>query len=191
MRSLDGFVDNEKNLLVTKNAGRWHIFRHPWPKDLAAIKEVGFGVPAQMISDETIMKKSPSPVDRYVGSRVRLRRITVGMSQERLGEALGVTFQQIQKYEKGSNRISASRMQNIAQVLGVPVSFFFDGAPRDQAMDLAIGFAEPHQAEYSVDILSTPEGIALARAFSSIEDPKVRRRVVDLVTTLVDSQRKD
>jgi len=144
-----------------------------------------------MSADDNLMKKAPSPVDRHVGSRVRMRRITVGMSQEKLGEALGVTFQQIQKYEKGSNRISASRMQNIAQVLGVPVSYFFDGAPRDEGLAMASGFAESGQADYAVDIFTTPEGVALARAFASIEDPKVRRRVVDLVTTLVEGQRKD
>lgn len=143
-----------------------------------------------MSADENLMKKAPSPVDRHVGSRVRMRRITVGMSQEKLGEALGVTFQQVQKYEKGSNRISASRMQSIAQVLGVPVSFFFDGAPRDESLGMAVGFAESSQADYTVDIFSTPEGVALAKAFASIEDPKVRRRVVDLVTTLVEGQRK-
>lgn len=143
-----------------------------------------------MSADENLMKKAPSPVDRHVGNRVRMRRITVGLSQEKLGEALGVTFQQIQKYEKGMNRISASRMQSIAQVLGVPVSFFFDGAPRDLALG-AVGFAETAQADYTIDIFSTPEGVALARAFASIEDPKVRRRVVDLVTTLVEGQRKN
>lgn len=143
-----------------------------------------------MSAEDNLMKKAPSPVDRHVGSRVRMRRITVGMSQEKLGEALGVTFQQIQKYEKGTNRISASRMQNIAQVLGVPVSFFFDGAPRDEGLAMAVGFGEGAQPDYSVDIFSTPEGVALARAFASIEDPKVRRRVVDLVTTLVEGQRK-
>ncbi len=119
-----------------------------------------------------------------------MRRITVGMSQEKLGEALGVTFQQVQKYEKGTNRISASRMQNIAQVLGVPVSFFFDGAPRDESIAMAVGFTDNSQASYGVDIFSTPEGVALARAFASIEDPKVRRRVVDLVITLVEGQRR-
>jgi transcriptional regulator with XRE-family HTH domain len=134
------------------------------------------------------MKKSPSPIDRYVGSRVRIRRITMGLSQERLGEALGVTFQQVQKYEKGSNRIGASRLQNISKVLTVPVSYFFDGAPLEDGS--AAGFAEPAQADYVADIFSTPEGVALARAFSSIEDAKVRRRVVDLVTTLVEGQKK-
>jgi transcriptional regulator with XRE-family HTH domain len=144
-----------------------------------------------MAGDLTQMKKAASPVDRYVGSRVRLRRITVGMSQERLGEALGVTFQQVQKYEKGMNRISMSRMQRIAQVLGVPVSYFLEGAPRDENAPQQFGFAEGTQQDYTADILSTPEGIALARAFAAISDPKVRRRVVDLVDTLVDSQRKE
>lgn len=143
-----------------------------------------------MSASEHVMKKAPSPVDRHVGSRVRMRRITVGLSQEKLGEALGVTFQQIQKYEKGTNRISASRMQNIAQVLGVPVSFFFDGSPRDESIGMAVGFADNVQADYTADVFATPEGVALARAFASIEDPKVRRRVVDLVTTLVEGQRK-
>lgn len=144
-----------------------------------------------MAADDNPMKKAPSPVDRHVGNRVRMRRITVGMSQEKLGEALGVTFQQIQKYEKGSNRISASRMQNIAQTLGVPVSYFFDGAPRDESLGMAVGFAESQQADYAADIFATPEGVALARAFASIQDPKVRRRVVDLVTTLVEGQKRD
>jgi len=144
-----------------------------------------------MAGEDSHMKKAPSPVDRHVGSRVRLRRITVGMSQERLGEALGVTFQQVQKYEKGTNRISMSRMQSIAQVLGASVSFFLEGAPKDEGSVPAYGFAESRQPEYATDLLSTPEGIALARAFASIEDPKVRRRVVDLVTTLADGQKKE
>ncbi len=143
-----------------------------------------------MAADDSHLKKAPSAVDRHVGGRVRLRRISVGMSQERLGEALGVTFQQVQKYEKGSNRISVSRMQQIGQVLGCTVSYFLEGAPNDNNARMAAGFAETSQAGYSLDILSSPEGIALARAFSAIEDPKVRRRVVDLVTTLVDGQRK-
>jgi len=143
-----------------------------------------------MAVDDSHMKKAPSAVDRHVGSRVRLRRVSVGMSQERLGEALGVTFQQIQKYEKGTNRISMSRMQNIAQVLGAPIAYFLEGAPRDE-MAMMAGFAEPQQQEYSAEILTTPEGMALARAFASIDDPKVRRRVVDLVTTLAEGQKKD
>ena len=75
------------------------------------------------------MSKAPNPVDKYVGSRVRMRRIMLGMSQEKLGEALGLTFQQIQKYEKGTNRVGASRIQQIAEILQVPVSFLFEGGP--------------------------------------------------------------
>lgn len=135
------------------------------------------------------MKKSPGPVDKHVGGRVRMRRILVGMSQEKLGEALDLTFQQVQKYEKGTNRIGASRLQQIAQVLGVPVTFFFDGAPQERGM-AELGFAEPPQADLSFDLLSTPDGIQLAKAFLSIDDPKVRRRVVDLVSTLVEGHRR-
>jgi transcriptional regulator with XRE-family HTH domain len=76
-----------------------------------------------------MLTKAPNPVDRHVGSRVRMRRMLIGMSQEKLGEALGITFQQIQKYEKGTNRIGASRLHHIARVLGVPVEFFYEGAP--------------------------------------------------------------
>lgn len=141
------------------------------------------------LASETLsMKKAPSSVDRHVGTRVRMRRIFVGMSQERLGEALGVTFQQVQKYEKGMNRIGASRLQNIAKVLGVSVTYFFDGAPQDDGV--LAGFAEGQQASYSPDLLATPEGVQLAKAFSQIDDPKVRRRVVELVTTLVEGQKR-
>ena len=77
---------------------------------------------------QMMAKKSPNPTDKYVGSRVRMRRLMLGMSQEKLGEKLGLTFQQVQKYEKGTNRIGASRLQHISQILKVPVSFFFDGA---------------------------------------------------------------
>ena len=144
-----------------------------------------------MAGEDMHLKKAPSAVDRHVGSRVRLRRISVGLSQERLGEQLGVTFQQVQKYEKGTNRISVSRMQQIAQVLGCTVSYFLEGAPRDESFGMAVGFGEERQAAYSMDLFSTPEGIALARAFSSITDPRVRRRVVDLVTTLAETATKE
>src|SRR5882757_2050353 len=103
-------------------------------------------------------KKQPNPIDIHVGSRVRLRRMMLGMSQEKLGESLGITFQQIQKYEKGTNRIGASRLQHIARVLSVPVSFFFEdapGAPSDQPG----GMAEPKSANYVVDFLSSAEGL--------------------------------
>ncbi len=127
-------------------------------------------------------KKKPNPIDVYVGSRLRLRRNMLGMSQEKLGESLGITFQQIQKYEKGTNRVGASRLQAISTILGMPVSFFFDGAPTENAG--LPGFGEEGQADYAGDFLSTSEGIQLNRSFVRILDPKVRRRVLELVKTL-------
>ena len=128
-------------------------------------------------------KKSPNPVDKYVGSRVRMRRMMVGMSQEKLGESLGITFQQIQKYEKGTNRVGASRLQNISSILNVPVSFFFEDAPGDQPSN-ATGMAEASSSNYVVDFLSSSEGLQLNRAFVKIGDAKVRRKIVDLVKAL-------
>lgn len=127
-------------------------------------------------------KKQPNPIDVHVGSRVRLRRMMVGMSQEKLGEHLGITFQQIQKYEKGSNRIGASRLQNIARVLDIPISFFFDGAP-GSTTPVPTGMAE-QSPDFVVDFLSSSEGIQLNRAFLQIKDTRLRRRVIDLVRAL-------
>lgn len=130
------------------------------------------------------MKKTPDPIDRHVGSRVRMQRILMKMSQEKLGEALGLTFQQVQKYEKGTNRIGASRLQQISKTLNVPPSFFFEGAPTTDGTPGASGFAEESSSQYVVDFLSTAEGLHLNRAFARIRDQKVRKRVLDLVTTL-------
>jgi transcriptional regulator with XRE-family HTH domain len=130
------------------------------------------------------MKKAPNPVDKHVGARVRARRILVGMSQEKLGNSLGLTFQQVQKYEKGTNRIGASRLQNISKTLNVPVSYFFEGAPIEAT---AGGFAETEQSGFVADILSTPEGISLAKAFMRITDARVRRKIVELVTMMADA----
>ncbi|MDK1491687.1 helix-turn-helix transcriptional regulator [Sinorhizobium sp. 7-81] len=127
-------------------------------------------------------KKKPNPIDIHVGSRIRLRRTMLGMSQEKLGEALGITFQQIQKYEKGTNRVGASRLQNISSILNVPVSFFFEDAPGEGAA--ASGMAEASSSNYVVDFLSSSEGLQLNRAFVKISDPKVRRKLVDLVKAL-------
>ncbi|KQT43119.1 Cro/Cl family transcriptional regulator [Aureimonas sp. Leaf454] len=127
-------------------------------------------------------KKKANPVDIHVGSRVRLRRTMLGMSQEKLGEALGITFQQIQKYEKGSNRIGASRLQRICEVMKVPVSFFFEDAPGGSPN--ANGFDEATGPDYVVDFLSTPEGLQLNRAFVRVRDAKVRKRIIDLVRSL-------
>jgi transcriptional regulator with XRE-family HTH domain len=128
------------------------------------------------------MKKSPNPIDKHVGSRVRMRRMMIGMSQEKLGEKLGITFQQIQKYEKGTNRIGASRLQQIALVLSVPVAFFFEGAPVPDSM--SSGMAEPASPAYVSDFLATSDGLALTKAFMKVKDAKVRRRIVDLLESI-------
>src|SRR3981189_572909 len=114
--------------------------------------------------------KAPNPVDKYVGSRVRMRRIMLGMSQEKLGEALGLSFQQLQKYEKGMNRISASRLQHLSQILQVPVPFFFEDAP---------GGADgaPGVPTYVNEFLATSDGVALTKAFMRIENAKLRRLI--------------
>jgi transcriptional regulator with XRE-family HTH domain len=123
--------------------------------------------------------KAPNPVDKYVGSRVRMRRIMLGMSQEKLGEALGLTFQQVQKYEKGTNRIGASRIQQISGILQVPVSFLFEGGPGGHAG--ADGSSEATSPSYVSDFLATSEGLTLTRAFTRISDTKLRRSIVDMV----------
>ena len=125
------------------------------------------------------MSKAPNPVDKYVGSRVRMRRIMLGMSQEKLGEALGLTFQQVQKYEKGTNRVGASRIQQISEILQVPVSFLFEGGP--SGVPGPDGFAKAHRPSYVSDFLATSEGLALTKAFTRITDSKMRRSIVDLV----------
>ena len=128
-------------------------------------------------------KKKPNPIDVHVGSRIRLRRNMLGLSQEKLGESLGITFQQIQKYEKGTNRVGAIRLQAISSILTVPVSFFFEDAPGSSATTPA-GFAEDNEATYVVDFLNSNEGVQLTRAFTKISDPKVRRKIIDLVKSL-------
>jgi transcriptional regulator with XRE-family HTH domain len=132
------------------------------------------------------VKEAPNPVDKHVGSRVRMRRVLLGMSQEKLGEALGLTFQQVQKYEKGTNRVSASRLQDISMTLKVPPSFFFEGMPASDAQKP--GIAEDSSSSQVVDFLSTVEGLQLNRAFAKISDPKVRKRIVDLVVALANSK---
>jgi transcriptional regulator with XRE-family HTH domain len=126
--------------------------------------------------------KPVNPIDRHVGSRVRLRRLVMGLSQEKLGRAIGLTFQQVQKYEKGTNRIGASRLQQISEILEVPVAFFFEGAAA------ALGAAEVSDdgasLAYVSEFVSSADGLALSRAFMTIKSPKMRRRIVDLVSHL-------
>jgi transcriptional regulator with XRE-family HTH domain len=126
------------------------------------------------------LTKKPNPIDIHVGGRVRMRRMILGMSQERLGEQLGITFQQIQKYEKGTNRIGASRLQNIAGVLSVPVSYFFENAPTHTGAPGLGDGGNGHVADFQ----PTSETIQLNRAFVRIGDPRVRRRILDLVRSL-------
>ena len=127
--------------------------------------------------------KKPNPVDQHVGSRVRLRRMLLGMSQERLGQSIGITFQQVQKYEKGVNRIGASRLFQISEILDVPVQFFFEEAPHVDGRR-APGMAEADSETFILEFLNSREGIELNRAFVKIADPKVRRSVVNLVRSL-------
>ncbi|KMO30137.1 Cro/Cl family transcriptional regulator [Methylobacterium tarhaniae] len=130
------------------------------------------------------MKKAPDPVDRHVGHRVRVRRLLIGISQEKLGDALGVTFQQIQKYEKGTNRISASRLRQIADMLNVPVSFFYEGAPRQDGARSEEGGAEPASDHGANDVFWTSQDLQLVRAFQRITDHQVRRRIISLVEAI-------
>jgi transcriptional regulator with XRE-family HTH domain len=135
-------------------------------------------------------KKAPNPIDKHVGSRVRMRRMMLGMSQEKLGDSLGLTFQQVQKYEKGTNRIGASRLQQISHILQVPVSFFFEGAPHLQGGPRAEGLGEAPSPAYVSDFLATSDGLALTKAFMRIADSKLRRRIVDLVEQIASNDKR-
>ena len=133
-----------------------------------------------------MLAKSPNPVDVYVGQRVRMRRIEIRMSQEFLGEQIGLTFQQIQKYEKGTNRIGASRIQQIGKVLKVPASFFFDGAPGGWE-----GEASSQTSPALLEVLGTREGQILINSFVRVTDAEIRRSFVCLIertATLIDSK---
>ena len=128
-----------------------------------------------------LKRGSRNLVDKHVGNRVRMRRLMLGMSQTKLGDGLGITFQQVQKYESGKNRIGASRLQQIATMLGVPVEFFFEGAPHASGHGVVASDVAPG---YVADFLSTSEGVQLTRAFVRITDPKVRRRLISLVKAM-------
>jgi transcriptional regulator with XRE-family HTH domain len=128
-----------------------------------------------------------STIDVHVGGRVRLRRMVLGMSQEKLGEQLGLTFQQVQKYEKGVNRIGAGRLFDLSHVLGVPVQFFYEDAPQYQSDSVHHGgFSERSGEADVVDFLSTREGLELNKAFVRITDARSRRAIIDLVRALAD-----
>ena len=129
-----------------------------------------------------------NPTDRHVGSRLRMRRLMLDMSQTDIANALGLTFQQVQKYEKGSNRISASRLQHISQILQVPVPFFFEGAPAPSGVrPSARGMADAPSPAYVTDFLATSDGLSLVKAFVVIEDQKLRRAIVKLVEEIAET----
>jgi transcriptional regulator with XRE-family HTH domain len=131
-----------------------------------------------------VTAKVPNPIDIYVGSRVRMRRLMLGMSQERLAEQIGVTFQQVQKYEKGTNRIGASRLQTIAGVLAIQVSFFFQeggSAPSTENVGQLNGL------EDLSEFLTSKEGLGLNKAFMKIGDASIRKSILTLVTSLADA----
>lgn len=126
------------------------------------------------------MGKRPNPTDIYVGSRVRMRRKMLGLSQEKLGDKLGITFQQIQKYEKGTNRVGASRLQAMATALEVPIAYFF---PDNSVTGDGAGLQEEGTA-FMMDLMSSAEGLELSRAFVKIRSSKIRRKLVELARAL-------
>jgi transcriptional regulator with XRE-family HTH domain len=138
---------------------------------------------AESAAEIAMATKVPNPTDKYVGSRVRMRRLMLGMSQQQLGGELGITFQQVQKYEKGTNRISASRLQAMCHILQVPVSFFFEGAPQPAGTSQRSGGA-PFPAYVSA-FLGDAAGLKLVRAFAQIGDAKLRHSIVRLVEEIV------
>ena len=131
-------------------------------------------------------KNGIHPTDKHVGQRVRMRRLMLGLSQTKLADALGLTFQQVQKYEKGTNRIGASRLQHISQILQVPAAFFFEGIPKARGRHHAQTDAPSPQ--YVSDYLATPDGLHLTKAFMQIPDAKLRRSIVNLVEQIADSE---
>ncbi len=140
--------------------------------------------------DRADKESRPSPIDVHVGSRIRLRRTLLGMSQERLGEALGLTFQQVQKYERGVNRVGASRLFDLSRVMDVPISFFFDDMPDalsvshgSNVVRRAVGFSES-QDSFGDDTMNRRETLELVRAYYRITDPAVRKRVFDLIKSM-------
>lgn len=130
-------------------------------------------------------KKQANPIDAQVGNRVRLRRMLIGMSQEKLGESLNLTFQQVQKYEKGVNRIGAGRLYHVARILGVPITYFYEDVASDHG---APGLAEDAANPPVISFLASPDGLQLSLAFMRIKDPNVRKRVIDLVKSLADDE---
>ena len=131
-------------------------------------------------------RRDPNYIDVHVGARIRMRRQLINMSQERLGELLGITFQQVQKYEKGSNRISASRLFYASKTLGVPVQFFFDGLPGSESGE---GLREPGSGDEFTAAMMSPEGVQLAKAFKEAESSTKRKLIASLARLIVESEK--
>lgn len=125
------------------------------------------------------MQKSPTEIDRHIGKRIRARRIAMGISQEKLGDLLGLTFQQVQKYEKGVNRVGASRLLNIAQILGVEIEYFFVGLPDAAKMQSSTDRAFEK-------VITTSEGVRLLEAFATVDDIRIQRKIVDLIELVLE-----
>lgn len=136
------------------------------------------------MNDISKTDRGPNPVDLHVGARVRMRRKFLGMSQEGLAESIDLTFQQVQKYERGSNRISSSKLYEIAKALKAPVAYFFEGYGETEAVE---GFSESESEQFVHGFLMTTEGIELAEAFPRIKSAKLRRKVLELVRVLAES----
>jgi len=142
------------------------------------MEQTSMGVPAQI-------ERFPNPVDLHVGARVRMRRKLLGISQEKLAEELGLTFQQIQKYERGANRVSASKLYEIARALSTPVAYFFEGLS-DPTEPQKFGFAESGSDQFVHEFLMTPEGLELAIHFPKVPRGRMRRRLLELVRAMGD-----
>jgi len=143
---------------------------------------------------EKLPPGTPNPVDIHVGGRVRLRRTLLGMSQERLGESVGLTFQQIQKYERGANRIGASRLFEFSRILDVPVSFFFDDMPdeiKTREGQFARALQDQGQDTFEPDPLTKRETLELVRAYYRIVEPRVRKRLFELTKSLANIESED
>lgn len=134
--------------------------------------------------------EGPNPIDIHVGARLRLRRTLLGLSQEKLGEAVGITFQQLQKYERGSNRISASRLFNLSQVLGVAVSYFFEDMPAPEHIGTVTPDLPPSETD-EFESMARRETLELVRAYYRIDDPAVRKRTFDLLKALGGDKAED
>jgi transcriptional regulator with XRE-family HTH domain len=134
-----------------------------------------------------VRMKVPNPIDKHVGSRVRMRRMMLAMSQGKLGDALGITFQQVQKYEKGTNRIGAGRLQEISHILQVPIAFFYESASDGSALNTS---EQGTRSQALIDdCISSPEGLKLVQSFTRIESAMVRRRIVALVQEVASHDR--